>query len=308
MTTNLIENAENIGAYMKSPIRTIPADSTLREFLKQLNENGVGSLIVSKNDEHVGIVTKWDFIRKAITQRMDPETTPVSEIMDGALLTLERSTPLNEARVFMVKHKIRHIPVKEGKQFVGVLSFKDTIRKTVDQKLIDSFTKSTIEAIQNFMLDASPLPPTESEHLPGEISSIIKLTDEARNVEIMIVLNFSEEIAQKIYQAIFGEESASIKDVCNVVAEIANIIAGNVKVEISHLVKEILTLTHSEKTSNNAKGQFHFDLGLPTTVIGSGHSVFGVEKLSTVKTFIPFANNGTHKFLLGLIFQKKEED
>lgn len=309
MTTNLIEeNAENIGAYMKSPIRTIPADSTLREFLKQLNENKVGSLIVRKNDEHVGIVTKWDFIRKAITQRMDPETTPVSEIMDGALLTLERSTSLNEARVFMVKHKIRHIPVKEGKQFVGVLSFKDTIRKTVDQKLIDSFTKSTINAIQNFMLDASPLPPTESEHLPGEISSIIKLTDEARNVEIMIVLNFSEEIAQKIYQAIFGEESASIKDVCNVVAEIANIIAGNVKVEITHLVKEILTLTHSEQTSKNAKGQFHFDLGLPTTIIGSGHSVFGAEKLSTAKTFIPFANNGTHKFLLGLIFQKKEDD
>jgi len=308
MNTALKEKAlENIGTYMKSPVKTIPADSTLREFLKQLNENRIGSLIVNKNDEHVGIATKWDFVRKAIRQRMDPETTPVSEIMDDALLTLERSTSLEEARVFMVKHKIRHVPVKDKNQIVGMLSFKDTIRKTVDQKLIDSFTKSTIEAIQNFMLEASPLPPVESDDLPGEISSIIKLTDEARNVEIMIVLNFSEEISRKIYQEIFGEESASIKDVCNIVAEIANILAGNAKVEISHMVKEILTLTHSEQTSKNAKGSFHFDLGLPTTVIGSRHSVFGAEKLSTAKTFIPFAHEGTPKFLLGLIFQKKEE-
>ncbi len=301
-------NTENIGTYMKSPVRTIPADSTLRDFLKQLNENRVGSLIVSKNNEPVGIVTKWDFIRKAICQRMDPETTKVSEIMDGTLLTLERSTPIEDARVFMVKHKIRHVPVKEENQIVGMLSFKDTIRKTVDQKLIDAFTKSTTEAIQNFMLEAAPLPPTESDDLPGEISSIIKLTDEARNVEIMIVLNFSEEIAQKVYKDIFGEDANSIKDVCNIVAEVANIIAGNVKVEIAPLAKEILTLTHSEKTSNNATGSFHFDLGLPTTVIGSGHSVFGVEKLSTAKTFVPFAHEGTHKFLLGLIFQKKEEE
>jgi CBS domain-containing protein len=301
-------NIENIGTYMKSPIRTIPAASTLREFLKQLNENKVGSLIVNQNDEHVGIATKWDFIRKAISQRMDPETTPVSEIMNDTLLTLERSTPLEEARVFMIKNKIRHIPVKEANQIVGMLAFKDTIRKNMDQKLIDAFSKSTIEAIKNFMLEASPLPPTESEDLPGEISSIIKLTDEARNVEIMIVLNFSEEISKKIYQEIFGEATASIKDVCNVVAEIANVMAGNVKVKISHLTKEILTLTHSENTSRNATGSFHFDLGLPTTVIGSEHSVFGAEKLSTAKTFIPFAHEGAHKFLLGLIFQKKEEE
>ena len=309
METALKETSvENIGTYMKSPVRTIPANSTLRDFLKQLNENKVSSLIVNKNDEHVGIVTKWDFIRKAISQRMDPETTTVSEIMDGTLLTLERSTSLEEARVFMVKNKIRHLPVIEENQIVGMLSFKDTIRKTVDQKLIDSFTKSTLEAIQNFMWDASPLPPIESDELPGEISSIIKLTDEARNVEIMIVLNCSEEVSRKVYQGLFGEEATSMKDVCNIVAEIPNIIAGNVKVEISNLVKEVLTLTHSEKTSKNAKGNFHFDVGLPTTVIGSGHSVFGAEKLSTAKIFIPFENNGVLVFLLGLIFQKKEEN
>jgi len=123
----------------------------------------------------------------------------------------------------------------------------------------------------------------------------------------MIVLNFSEEMAQKVYQGLFGEEANSMKDVCNIVTEIANIIAGNVKVEISHFVQEILSITHSEITSRNAKGSFHFDVGLPTTVIGSGHSVSGVEKLSTAKTFIPFENNGNPIFLLGLIFQKKEE-
>ena len=66
---------ENIGTYMKSPIITIQSNSTLREFLKQLNENKISSLIVSENNENVGIVTKRDFIRKAISQLMDPDTT-----------------------------------------------------------------------------------------------------------------------------------------------------------------------------------------------------------------------------------------
>jgi CBS domain-containing protein/CheY-specific phosphatase CheX len=301
------KNIESISTYMKSPVITIQSNSTLRDFLKQLNENKISSLIVSEDNEHVGIATKRDFIRKAINQRMDPETTEVSKIMNAPLLTLERSTPVEDAKKFMIDNKIRHVPVMDKSQIVGMLSIKDTIKKSVDQKLIDAFSKSSIEAVQNFMLEASPLPPIETEDLPGEISAIIKLTDEAKNVEIMIILNFSEEVARKVYQGLFGEDAGSMKDVCNVVTEISNIIAGNVKVEISPLANEILNLTHSEKTCSNATGNFHFDVGLPTTIVGSGHNVFGVEKLSSAKTFIPFENAGNHMFLLGLIFQKKEE-
>lgn len=308
MNTALKERTvENIGTYMTSPVKTITPDATLRDFLKLLNENNISSLIVTENNENVGIVTKRDFIRKAINQRMDPETTKVSAIMSSPLLTLEKSTSIEDARSFMLNNKIRHLPVTDENVITGMLSIKDTMRKSVDQKLIDSFTKSTSEAIQNFMLDASPLAPIESEDLPGEISAIIKLTDEAKNVEIMIILNFSEDTAQKVYQGLFGEDANSMKDVCNVVTEISNIIAGNAKVEISHYVQEVLSLTHSESIGDNTKGIFHFDLGLPTTVIGSGHSVSGVDKLSTAKTFIPFAHEGTPKFLLGLVFQKKEE-
>ncbi|MFQ5485705.1 MAG: cyclic nucleotide-binding/CBS domain-containing protein, partial [Desulfobacterales bacterium] len=202
--------AENIGTYMKSPVITIQSNSTLRDFLKQLNENKISSLIVNENNEHVGIVTKRDFIRKAINQRMDPDTTEVSKIMNAPLLTLERSTPIEDAKNFMIKNKIRHVPVKEENQIVGMLSIKDTIRKSVDQKLIDAFSKSTIEAVQGFLLEASPLPPIESEDLPGEVSSIIKLTDEAKNVEIMIILNFSEEVSRKVYQGLFGEDASNM--------------------------------------------------------------------------------------------------
>lgn len=302
-----VGTVENIGTYMKSPVITIQSNSTLRDFLKQLNDNNISSLLVNENNETVGIATKRDFIRKAINQKMDPETTEVSKIMNAPLLTLERSTPVEDAKKFMIDHKIRHVPVIDKSQIVGMLSIKDTIKKSVDQKLIDAFSKSTIEAVQSFMLEASPLPPIESEDLPGEVSAIIKLTDEARNVEIMIILNFSEEVARKVYLGLFGEDACSMKDICNVVTEISNIIAGNVKVEISPLAKEILNLTHSEKTCNTASGNFQFDVGLPTTIVGRGHNVFGVDKLSSAKTFIPFENEGNHIFLLGLIFQKKEE-
>ena len=106
----------------------------------------------------------------------------------------------------------------------------------------------------------------------------------------MIILNFSEEVARSVYKGLFGEEATSMKDICNIVAEISNIIAGNVKVEIAPLLKEILTLTHSELARSTATGSFNFDVGLPTTIVGSGHHVFGVEKQTSAKTFIPCDN------------------
>ncbi len=298
---------EDIDSYMRSPAKTIPSDATLRDLLKQMKESRVSSLLVSENNDPVGIVTKNDFIRKAIRLRLDPATTKVSEVMSSPILTLERSTPLEDAKSFMDENKIGHVPVVEKGQIVGMLFQKDTVRKEVDQKLIDAFSKSTIEALQNFMLETSPLAPTLSEDLPGEISAIINLTDEAKNVEITIILNCYEEVAQKIYQGLFGEDASSMKDVCNIVTEIVNIMAGNVKVEIADLRDEILTLTHSVLARSTATGNFNFEVGLPTTIVGSGHNVFGDEKSSTAKAFIPFEHEGTQKILLGLIFQKKAE-
>jgi len=151
-------NVKTIGTYMKSPVKTVHSDCTLRDFLKLLNEYNISSLIVNENNKNVGIVTKRDFIRKAINQRMDPETTQVSKIMSAPILKLEKSTPIEDARNFMGNNRIRHLPVVEENQIVGMLSIKDLMRKSVDQVLIDAFTKSTGEAIQNFMLEASPLP------------------------------------------------------------------------------------------------------------------------------------------------------
>ena len=71
-------NVKTIGTYMKSPVKTVHSDCTLRDFLKLLNEYNISSLIVNENNKNVGIVTKRDFIRKAINQRMDPETWVVS--------------------------------------------------------------------------------------------------------------------------------------------------------------------------------------------------------------------------------------
>lgn len=298
----------DLGSYMSSPVKTINSNSTLRGFINQLNENKISSLIVTENDKHVGIITKMDFIRKAISRGMNPETTKVAEIMSTPILSLDRSTSIEEAKDFMTKNHIRHVPVSEQNQIVGMISIKDTFEKDVDQNIINAFTKTAQEALQSFMVEASPLAPIDNDEMPGEISSLLKLTDEAKNVEIMIVLNFSEADSRKIYKNLFGEDASSIKDVCNIVAELVNILAGNVKTEISHRVEEILNLTHSENATNNDGGNFQFDVGLPATIVGSGHSLFGMEKLSTTKKFVPFVGEDKSPlFLLGLYFQKKEE-
>ena len=68
------------------------------------------------------------------------------------------------------------------------------------------------------MTKDTPGKPIEKKDLPGNISTIIKLADAAKNMEIVLVLNVPEEFPRTIYKGIFGEEPKSIKDVCNIVA------------------------------------------------------------------------------------------
>jgi len=122
MPENLIKD------YMKSPIISIAPEKTIQEAAEFMMSKRLRSLLVKRNDDYVGIVTKTDFISKVyINESMDPESDLVSDIMSTSILSLDINTTMEEARKYMQKNKIGHLGVTENSKMIGILSKEDLL-------------------------------------------------------------------------------------------------------------------------------------------------------------------------------------
>ncbi|MEK9627923.1 MAG: CBS domain-containing protein [Nitrospinota bacterium] len=118
---------ETIAEFMSSPVQSVTRDSTIREVSQMMTERNIGSVLVKNGGEFIGIVTERDLTRKVIGKGLDPETTPVIEVMSSPLITLDGDEPVTDANQFMAKHKIRHLAVTIEGKIEGIISVKDLV-------------------------------------------------------------------------------------------------------------------------------------------------------------------------------------
>ncbi len=118
---------DEIGDYMTSPVMKIDAEATVSEAAEMMNSNNIGSLIISRLGEDVGIITERDLTQKVLALNKNPESIAVSEIMTSPILTMDRYLPVDEANEFMRKNKIRHLAVTEEDKIVGLLSVSNLV-------------------------------------------------------------------------------------------------------------------------------------------------------------------------------------
>jgi len=86
----------------------------------------VGSLIAIAGLEITGIITEHDLMR-AIGDGRDPALTHVSQYMTQSPRTVEADREAGQAAASMVKHGVRHLPVTDRGQLVGMLSARDLL-------------------------------------------------------------------------------------------------------------------------------------------------------------------------------------
>ena len=112
---------------------TIPPDASVRDLLGLLAEHNIGAVIVSSGNKVVdGIVSERDVVRKlhGNDQVLD---APVSEIMTAVVQTCEPGHDVDTLMAQMTEHRIRHVPVVEGGELVGVISIGDVVKSRINQ-------------------------------------------------------------------------------------------------------------------------------------------------------------------------------
>ena len=109
---------------MNNNVVTAPPEISIRSIAKLMVDQGVGSIVIVKENRPVGIITEKDIV-KAMAEGKDPDKVSAGEIMSKPLITVRPNTPLEKAVSIMVERNVRRLPVVEEGELVGIITMKD---------------------------------------------------------------------------------------------------------------------------------------------------------------------------------------
>ena len=103
---------------------TDSATDTLRSAAERMWREQTGSLLVMDGGRLAGIITERDLLR-AVALGADLATATVDEAMTTEVFTVSPDMPLRDAAREMAVRWIRHLPVVDAGQVLGVISMRD---------------------------------------------------------------------------------------------------------------------------------------------------------------------------------------
>lgn len=126
-------------------VHTISQDSTVIEALKLMAEQGIGALVVMAAEQIAGIVTERDYARKVELYERSARQTRVEEIMTAKVRYVEPSHSADQCMALMTEHRMRHLPVLNSGQLIGIVSIGDLLKQQItDQQF-------TIDQLEHYI-------------------------------------------------------------------------------------------------------------------------------------------------------------
>jgi CBS domain-containing protein len=122
-----------------SSVWSIGPNATVIDAIRLMDEKNIGALPVVENGKLVGILSERDYTRKVILKGRSSKDTPVSDIMTKQVLTVNPSNSVTECMQIMSEKRVRHLPVLDGANLVGMLSIGDVL------KFLNSAQKAALE-------------------------------------------------------------------------------------------------------------------------------------------------------------------
>ena len=118
---------------MTSEVLTVAPEDTVGEAAEKMVARGVGSVLVSDYGRLIGILTERDLLR-AVADRIHSSEARVREWMTREPITVTPDTPAEDAARTMLEHGFRHLPVVDGEQTIGIVSLRDVLDWSLNQR------------------------------------------------------------------------------------------------------------------------------------------------------------------------------
>jgi signal-transduction protein with cAMP-binding, CBS, and nucleotidyltransferase domain len=123
-----VNKVSEILATKGAGVLSVDADASVLEAAQQMIDANVGSMLVSVRGRIRGIVTERDYLRRVTLEGRADRETAVREIMSSPLIVISPETSIEECMALMTDQRIRHLPVAEHGDIVGVISIGDVVK------------------------------------------------------------------------------------------------------------------------------------------------------------------------------------
>ena len=124
---------------------SIAPQATVYEALQLMSEKEVGSILVLEEGKLVGIFTERDYARKLILKGKFSKDTEVRELMTQEVLYVDPHNTIDDCMVLMTNNRVRHLPVLENGQLVGIVSLGDMVKHIISDQ------ESTIAQLEKYI-------------------------------------------------------------------------------------------------------------------------------------------------------------
>ena len=116
-----------IGHLMNRNIQRIDPQTSVQEAALRMKEKKVGSLLVEKGGQYIGIITETDIVRKAVALGLDLKKAIVETMMSSPVITLDQQRTPRDAHDLMGESGVRHLGVTQNGKIVGIVSVRDIL-------------------------------------------------------------------------------------------------------------------------------------------------------------------------------------
>jgi len=110
---------------------SIEPGASVYDALKLMADKEVGALVVMEGTKLVGIFSERDYARKVILRGRFSKDVQIREIMSTHIVTVEPDQNVEECMGLMTDKHVRHLPVMEGDQLLGVISIGDLVKSII---------------------------------------------------------------------------------------------------------------------------------------------------------------------------------
>lgn len=125
---------------------SVAPETSVYDALVQMADKGVGALLVMEGPKLVGVFSERDYARKVILQGKASKDVPVRDIMSSKVYFVSPHQAIEECMALMTNRSIRHLPVMDGDDLVGLISIGDVVKAVISKQ------EFIIEQLEQFIM------------------------------------------------------------------------------------------------------------------------------------------------------------
>lgn len=115
-------------------VHTLPESGTLGDAVALLNAHNIGAIVITDSGGTiVGILSERDIVRRLGTNPADTLALRIGDCMTRGVVTCSRETTIADVMERMTNFRIRHMPVAEAGELIGIVSIGDVVKHKIEE-------------------------------------------------------------------------------------------------------------------------------------------------------------------------------